>query len=197
MEQLSGYEHRQPSLAGVLSDKIHYACGKNVFAGWLNVDGFDVSFPDGAVDPAAAAPVLRVDLSGAHPFPAGSFRFGYSEEFLEHLTQRESILFLSEVYRTFQPGGVLRLSTPKLGEVMWRHFRQEGWEGAQQGARAAFDDWHHEHYYTLDSLRAVALHLGFAKVEDTVYHESVHPELRGLDTRPETKGFNLFVELTR
>ena len=41
---------QKQNLNDFLVDKVHYACGKNIFDGWLNVDAFDLSYPDGRVD---------------------------------------------------------------------------------------------------------------------------------------------------
>lgn len=83
-----------------LPDKIHYACGRNIFPGWLNVDGFDVSYPKGRVPNRYADRIFQVDLARAHPFPDSCFTYAYAEDFLEHLTQAESLIFLKECHRT-------------------------------------------------------------------------------------------------
>jgi predicted SAM-dependent methyltransferase len=96
----------------VMAPPIHYACGRNLIPGWLNVDGFDSTYPEGAVDPQLARQIFRCDLAAPHPFPDQSFEWGHSEDFLEHLDQAESFAFLCEVYRTFRPSGVVRISAP-------------------------------------------------------------------------------------
>jgi hypothetical protein len=69
LNSLTNYEHQQPDLARLMSDKIHYACGRNVMPTWLNVDGFDESYPYGSVDDANARQIYRMDLTKPHPFP--------------------------------------------------------------------------------------------------------------------------------
>ena len=90
--RLSGSEFASSArLEDVLTDRIHYACGRNVLPGWTNVDGYDESFPCGEIPADIAGSIFRLDLSGPHPFPGNHFRLGYSEDFIEHIDQREFI----------------------------------------------------------------------------------------------------------
>lgn len=182
---------------GPLPDRIHYGCGLNVWPGWLNVDRMDASFPAGEVSSADIDQIMRVDLVEAHPFPDAHFHFGYAEDFLEHLSQAESLVFLSECRRTFALGGVLRLSFPGLQGVLDRHFGGFTHEEALRGVHEAYTMWRHQHFYCLGSLEIVALHLGFRSVQACSYGASSHDVLRGLETRPDQADLNLVVELTR
>lgn len=185
-----------PQLAPLMSDKVHYACGQRVLDGWLNVDGFDESYPHRFVDLEKRRRIFRMDLTAPHPFPDGVFAWGYSEDFLEHLTQAESIVFLCEAYRTFKPGGVLRLSFPALPGVLRRHLRSGGHAGALVCVDEAYTRWHHEHFYTYESLALVAHHIGFSTVTRCEYGHSRHAVLKQ-ESRPDQADLNLVVELTR
>ena len=172
-------------------DAIHFACGTNVHAPpWINVDGL-------APPVRAGTWSVRADLTARLPFDDATFRFGYSEDFIEHLTQSEALSFLSEAHRVLQPGGVLRLSTPSLEGVLRRHYRRTDWEGARVGAAEAYDPYGHVHFFSRGSLEAVARHLGFSAVEDVAFGASRHERLRGVDTRAHQVDLNLLVELTR
>jgi predicted SAM-dependent methyltransferase len=98
-----------------LPTSIHYACGSVFLQGWLNVDARNRDGKD----------VFIMDLTKPHPFPNDWFEWGYCEDFVEHLTQPDSFLFLAELYRTFKPGGICRFSFPYLeGTLMYsEHFR--------------------------------------------------------------------------
>lgn len=185
-----------PQLATLMSDKVHYACGQRVLDGWLNVDGFDESYPNRYIDLEKRRRIFRMDLTGPHPFADGTFAWGYSEDFLEHLTQAESLVFLCEAYRTFRPGGVLRLSFPGLAGVLRRHLRTGGHTGARTCVDEAYTRWYHEHFYTFESLELVAHHIGFSKVTRCEYGHSRHPVLKQ-ESRPDQADLNLVVELTR
>jgi predicted SAM-dependent methyltransferase len=178
------------------SDRIHYACGQRVLEGWLNVDGFDESYPNGCVHLEQSRRIVRMDLTAPHPFPDESFQWGYAEDFLEHLTQAESIGFLCEAYRTFKRGGVLRLSFPGLAGVLRRHLRSGGFAGAAVCVDEAYTRWFHEHFYTFDSLQLVASHIGFSDVRRCDYGHSLHQVLKQ-ESRPDQADLNLVVELTK
>ncbi|MCC7416247.1 MAG: hypothetical protein IT176_03830 [Acidobacteria bacterium] len=185
-----------PQRAAPMSDRIHYACGQRVLDGWLNVDNFDESYPNGCVDLEQRRRICRVDLAGPHPFPDDAFQWGYAEDFLEHLTQAESLVFLCEAYRTFRPGGVLRLSFPGLPGVLRRHLRAGGAAGALSCVDEAYVRWRHAHFYTFDSLELVACHIGFSRVARCEYGHSRHRVLLQ-DSRESQADLNVVVELTK
>lgn len=197
MRPLIDTDRYKKALESLLKDKIHYGCGKNILRGWLNVDGFDESYPDGYIDSKIAENIFCCDLTAKHPFPSHYFKFGYSEDFLEHLDQANSLLFLEEVYRTFDRGGVVRFSFPSLEGVLKKHYASIDYEAFRVGNKDAYATWSHKHFYSLDSLRLVAKHIGFREVQVVEYGVSEYPELNNLDTRWEQKGLNLYVELLK
>jgi predicted SAM-dependent methyltransferase/LPS sulfotransferase NodH len=176
-----------------LPDRIHYGCGRNVRDGWLNIDIVDESYPYGSVPPELASRITRVDLRERHPYEDDTFRFAYSEDFLEHLSQADGIKFLCEVYRCLQPGGVFRLSCPDL---IARARKQLVGADGEQFCAAEYTRWHHKCLWTEETIRGVALQIGFQRCERMAYRKSTHPELL-LDTRPEQADENLVVELTK
>lgn len=184
------------SLAQPLSDRIHYACGRRVLDGWLNVDMFDEAYPYGPPDDALRTRIFYADLRAPHPFPDNVFQFAYAEDFLEHLSQADSLIFLTEAYRTLKTGGVLRLSTPGLPGILRRHLRSSDHAGASVCRAEAFTRWHHLHFYTFESLELVARHIGFSTVTRCDYGRSQYPVLEQ-DSRPDQRDLNLVVELTK
>jgi predicted SAM-dependent methyltransferase len=165
-------------------DKIHYACGNHVLPGWLNAD----------VVPTGPENYMQVNLTSRHPFPANSFRFGYAQDFLEHIDQAESLVFLSEVHRTLRPRGVLRLSFPGLEGVLNESFSKKDFDSVLRGRHEAYTQHQHRHFYSRESLAIVAAHFGFdlAFVE---YKQSSHAELVGIDSR--AAQVNIRAELTK
>jgi len=178
-------------------DKIQYGCGQNILEGWLNVDAFKTYYAWHAVPDRVKAQIVDVELVQRHPFPDNSFRFAFAEDFLEHLDQAEALIFLSEAYRCLKSGGVLRLSFPGLSGVLTRHYRSTDFEGAHLGFVEAFQTWHHKHFFSAESLELVSKHLGFSGFSIQDFGQSIYPELRGLETRPDQVDLNLTVELTR
>lgn len=197
MRPLTNLDAYKKALEPLLTDKIHYGCGKNILSGWLNVDGFDESYPDGCIAPQIAENIFCCDLTDKHPFPLDYFRFGYSEDLLEHFDQADSLTFLEEVYRTFAPGGVVRFSFPSLEGVLKWHYHTIDYKVFKIGKRDAYTTWTHKHFYCRNSIILVAKHIGFREIHFVEYGISKYPELNNLDTRFEQKGLNLYVELVK
>jgi predicted SAM-dependent methyltransferase len=170
-------------------NKIHYGCGAHLLKGWLNVDlcpgknADDISF--------------SCNLISRHPFPDNWFEFGFAEDFIEHLNQDDSIIFLSETYRTFKPGGVLRLSFPGLEGVLKRHYRARGYQGAIVCKKEAFTTWSHLHFYSKEELSTVCKYLGFRVINFVEYGKSVYDPLNHLDTRKDQIDLNTYVEIMK
>ncbi len=171
--------------------RAHYGSGHHLFGnGWVNIDRKPTCKD-------ATKLYMSADLASNHPFPSDHFWFSFAEDFLEHLTQDESLIFLSEAFRCLQTGGVLRLSFPGLKGVLRRHYRSSDYEGASVGREEAFTRWEHRHFYCEESLSVVARHLGFSDVEFVQYGISEHKELRNLDHRSDQRDLNIYAELTK
>jgi predicted SAM-dependent methyltransferase len=178
-----------------LATRINYGCGPKIIADWLNVDWRSASSMPAKV--RSMLPFYRqINLIEPHPFPDAHFARAFSEDFLEHLTQGQSIIFLCEVYRTMQPGGIFRLSTPGLLGAMRRHLPKANWQGAAGFHHNTYTRWDHKHLYTRDLLEAVAQQIGFSDGHWCAYGQSAHPELLH-DTRPDQADMNLVIELTK
>ncbi len=167
-----------------------------MLSGWLNVDGYDESFPNGQIPDDIGTEIFRLDLTGPHPFPDNFFRLGYSEDFVEHIEQAEFAAFLCECYRTFQPGGVLRLSSPGLEGILRRHLRGSDWKAADVLREEAYTRWWHKHFLCSAEVDAIARHIGWRDVRVVPYGESSIPDLQQ-DTRPQQADLNLVVELVK
>jgi predicted SAM-dependent methyltransferase len=184
--------------------KIHYGCGNTYLPGWLNIDLTSMEQIEKERQQAKAAqPDIEfpnyafVNLLERHPFSDNSVRFGFSEDMIEHLTQGQSIFALSEMYRTLTPGGILRLTFPCLEGVLAKHYTPPTSERVMQGEFEAYEFWDHIHFYSKEELRLVAEHLGFRDMRFVDFHQSEFAELRGLETRSEQVGLNLYVEMTK
>jgi len=172
-------------------DKAHYGCGPKLFGdGWANID---FTSP-GKI---SANVFILANLASRHPFSSDFFRFAFAEDFIEHLDQAESIIFLSEAYRSLRPDGVLRLSSPGLKGVLNRHYKSGDYEGAEKGRQEAYTHWEHRHFYCEESLTMVARHIGFSEIEFVEYGKSKYKELNSLDSRSDQKDLNIYVELRK
>ena len=136
-----------------------------------------------------------INLVEKHPFNSDIFQFGFCEDFLEHLAQEDSIYFLSEVFRTFKKGGVLRLSFPGLEGVLQKHYDNKNDYVA--GKFEAYIFWDHLHFYSKEELILVAKHIGFSEIKFVAYGKSDYKQLCNLDSREDQIGLNTYVELTK
>ncbi|WP_157652784.1 class I SAM-dependent methyltransferase [Burkholderia ubonensis] len=199
-----GFQALQWGGAAPLPRNIQYACGLNPFDGWLNVDFFDDALiwnfkHIGGVPRKVAEGVYKMNLLERHPFPDNSFEYAFCEDFIEHIDQKNAILFLSEVLRTLKPGGVLRLTSPGLQGVMNFHFNKANFDAVVENHHSAYTQWGHLHFFTHDSLKTTAMGLGFSKYRARSYHKSWHRQLKGLETRAEQDKYkiNIYAELTK
>ncbi len=179
-------------------DKIHYGCGTSYFENWINVDLYDKSnVVYNQFEKNEKQNYLQMNLTEKHFFTNDLFEFGFSEDFLEHLRQEDSIIFLMECFRTFKRGGVLRLSFPGLENVLLKHYRKDEKNRAYIGKFEAYSAWDHIHFYSKEEIETVSKHIGFSEIEFKSFGESEHKELRGIDRRIEQKNLNIYVELTK
>lgn len=169
---------------------IHYACGKHFLPEWLNVDSYLQGNPHGAA-------FESMNLVSRHPFSDNTFEFAFAEDFLEHLSQVDSLLFLSECYRTLKPGGVLRLSFPGLEGVLRKHYPDSDWETVNIAKEEAYTRYEHLHFYSREELTLVARHFGFTGVTFHAFGESPHVVLQGIDQRAAQSDLNTYAELLK
>ncbi|GAG64602.1 unnamed protein product, partial [marine sediment metagenome] len=112
--------------------KMHVGCGARILKGWINIDLSYVPYHDymqyytDKFYPEA----IRGDQSDFYaidvtknplPFPDNSVDVIFHEDFLEHLSQRDQVLFLAETLRILKKGGVHRVNTPDLPSSMHDH----------------------------------------------------------------------------
>lgn len=162
--------------------KLHLGCGKNIIPGWVNVD----------LEPGPGGEVH--DLRKPLPQRDNSVDFVFNEHFIEHITREEGVRLLREIHRVLKPGGVLRISTPDLGELLNRYdndelFKLPGvWEPKNrcQMVNEGLRLWGHQHVYDTEDLIAALIEAGFPydEINNCYWKESAHPELRDLECRP-------------
>ncbi|GAB3693526.1 hypothetical protein GCM10027592_13480 [Spirosoma flavus] len=187
--------------------KIQYGCGTKLLNEWVNVDSLPVELlaawrrnqmPDADQHPVELFFYRTLDLTSRQPFADNCFEYGFCEDFIEHISQAESITFLSECYRVLKPGGILRMSFPGLEGVLKNHyFGPTSYQSANVAKQDCYDQWEHIHFYSREELRLVATHLGYSNVTFTTYGTSDHAELHGLETRANQDKVNTYVELQK
>jgi len=168
-----------------IPNKIHYACGKKPLDSWLNTDYYQ-KFND---------QVVTVDLINKHPFPNNFFKLGYCQDFIEHLPQPDSMIFLAEVFRTFKPGGVCRLAFPGMDGQVYLGPPCCDFESAKKIKDEYYDKFGHVHLYSKDEFEKVCRYIGFQDVVFVKYQQSNVTELSNLETRNGLSEYYIYVEI--
>ena len=141
-------EARQPVL-------LHFGCGLNRHKGFLNIDKFS-NFGD-------PEDYYLFDFA-EKPWPVedSSVDYIYSEDFIEHIPQRNQVGFLAEAYRVLKPNAYHRVSTPCLIESMKVHSDfSKGFRGVYFDE---FDLWDHLCLFTRGSMNELARVVGYRQV---------------------------------
>ena len=149
---------------------------------------------------------VLLDLRFGVPLEDETVDLIYSEHLIEHLTLEDGLKHFAECRRLLKPNGVLRIATPDLAELVkdystdWRRHHWVRWPGNEwidSGARMlniAVREWGHLYMYDYDELDLRLRQAGFQEVRRVTHGASSHPDLRGLETREDSK---LIVEAMR
>src|SRR3989344_2185566 len=110
--------------------KLQFGCSTRILKDCINIDIIYATdrkkrpypYPDKESDRGTFDDLFIIDVTeGPLPLPDNSVEVIFHEDFLEHLNQRDTVLFLAETYRVLKPGGVHRINTPELLSSMSRH----------------------------------------------------------------------------
>jgi predicted SAM-dependent methyltransferase len=207
--------------------RLHLGCGSTVVEGWVNIDRSpnvwltrvptlrpalrrariltedqaSAVFPPG---------IVRADVRRGLRYPDKSVSYIYSSHLIEHLSRWEGLELLRECRRVLATGGLVRLATPDLAELVGEYVRGETPLGptaadsfmeqlltfrevpgsvVQRVARRLVTA-PHQWLYDAESLRRLLDEAGFADAERRSFHDSSLPDIDLLEDRPES----LFME---
>jgi len=173
---------------------VNVGCGDQPLPGFVNLDlGRDAD--------------LKLDVRGGLPFADGTVDGIHSEHFIEHLTQGELAAFLRECRRALRPGGVVRVATPDLAEIV-RCYLDPDWHERCGLKDYGYDwlanpcemlnvclrDWGHRHVVDAAELKRLARLAGLAEPVPCATGESRWPHFRNVETR---LGRHLVMEFRR
>lgn len=162
--------------------KIQFGTGDNLMPDFFNLDYQKSLVLEASGWFAAHANRYFIHPVGpALPFPDGSVDFVFSEDFIEHLAQKDQVQYLAEAFRVLKPGSVHRISTPCLAYSMKSH--SDFSKGAAGVYQKEWDDWGHQVVFTRTSLRDLAQMIGYRDVIFTGKNQSISPH-RCIETRP-------------
>jgi predicted SAM-dependent methyltransferase len=115
--------------------KLHLGCGPVIVPGWVNVDKSPNVLlsrvpalkrgmarigvlTQGHVDASFTRDVVHADVLAGLPYPDGSAERIYHAHVIEHLSRPQALRFLQECARLLAPGGVMRVTTPDLRQIV-------------------------------------------------------------------------------
>ncbi len=160
--------------------KLHLGAGFRQMDGWANLDleGDNIIW----------------DLTRPLPMANGSADVAYTEHFIEHITREDAVALLTQVRKVLRPGGVIRISTPDLAELVRCYAAGElvgvptyGWVPTSlcRMVNEAMRSWDHIFLYDEAELREVLAEAGFGTVHRRKWRESPVAVLRDLESRPD------------
>lgn len=172
---------------------LHLGCGESRASDWLNIDMLGGDF--------------RMNLAWKLPFADCSVRYVYSAHTFEHLDfHTTGPRLLREIHRTLEPGGVLRLAVPDIGNFNREYvaknrsfFEQYDRQRPEFAGAAGYHTplakimryagsavrpgsfFEHKMGYDYKTLKALLKASGFSAVEESSYLASDHDRLRKID----------------
>ncbi|HUP32569.1 MAG TPA: methyltransferase domain-containing protein [Gaiellaceae bacterium] len=210
--------------------RLHVGCGSTVVPGWVNLDKSPnvylsrIPLLRGALararvlTPEQASAVfprgiVRADVRKGLPYGDGSVAYVYSSHLIEHLARWQAASFVRECRRVLAPGGVLRIATPDLADIVRGYTSGERGDSPtpadrlmdqlltfqeHPGSRAQrlirrIATAPHQWLYDAESLAALLEEGGFVEARTRAYREGELPDLDLLEQRSDS----LIVEARR
>ncbi|WP_158923701.1 methyltransferase domain-containing protein [Acidisphaera sp. S103] len=174
--------------------RLHFGCANTLIEGFLNLDNFVFFGPFGKLKDY----FLFDFTQKLWPIADASVDYIYSEDFIEHVPQKNQVAFLAESFRVLKPGGFNRVSTPCLAESM--RVNSEFTKGIKGVYFEEFDKWGHVALFTKGFISDLAHAIGYSKVIFTEKNEGSSP-YAVKDRRPGAdrtwKDGNIFVDLMK
>lgn len=171
--------------------KLCIGSGKDKRSGWLNTDY------------APSMGVMYLDATRKFPFSEKSTDYIYTEHMIEHISLTYAKKMLEECFRVLRNGGVLRIATPDLNNMVRlltdrtadETTRYSQWLNKTFGdayAKKYFDnpciafnlamhEWGHQFIFDEFTLRQLLNEVGFVDIVRCKLHESTRDAFKGIE----------------
>jgi hypothetical protein len=191
--------------------KLHFGCGARVLKDWINIDFryvhyaeylkyyTDTHYPESIRGDKKDLYIINILETGL-PIPNESVDLIFHEDFFEHLTQKEQIIFLAETRRVLKKGAVHRINTPNLKASMRDNSTfEKGKDGVFTGE---WEWWHHYSVITPAILEDMAKIVGYSEIKLNSRNNSIIANMLPLEYRPDEKDrpaadSNVFADLIK
>lgn len=190
-------------LRGKRDLKLHLGCGRDIKAGWVNID-LDVTTSAGFDLGRSDTVVFRHDLRRGLNLEAGSCAYVYSSHFFEHLTGADGLNLMTDCYRVLREGGVFRIVLPNQRKFMEAYLNGERdyFAALEREVELDFDalldyvNWDvysctHKCLYDEDKLNRILRKIGFSDVVATPFQAGMDSEL------PLRRQYSYYVQATK
>jgi SAM-dependent methyltransferase len=179
--------------------RLRLGAGRHLDDGWLSSDLVPL-----------AREVIYLDAAKPFPMPTASFDFIVCEHMIEHVTLAKARSVLAECRRILRGGGVLRIATPDLQQLLRMMSAETADEDSQfyistlnsedseiPGSDAAnpvytlnrvMHDWGHQFIYDEETLTTLLIDAGFVSVTRCKHAVSEHASLQDVDRHQEEVG---------
>lgn len=188
---------------------LHFGCGPRILKGWINIDlsythykdymkyYTDKYYPEEIRGNQSDFYAIDITKTGL-PLPDESVDVVFHEDFIEHLNQRDQIIFLVETFRVLKIDGIHRVNTPNLLSSMGEH------SDFSKGISGVYlEEWNkhiHLNVLTPTILQEMALMVGYKKVLFNGRNQSTS-KLIPLEYRPDPndrpESGNIFADLIK
>jgi predicted SAM-dependent methyltransferase len=174
---------------------LHIGCGQRILKDWVNIDlFFNKAKNDGTNKKQFFA--FNMMETGL-PLPDNSVDAIFHEDFIEHLEQKEQVVFLAETFRVLRPESIHRINTPDLLKSMQTN---SDFKNGKSGVYVdEWNKWKHKNILTKNYLKEIALMIGYKNVIFNGRNKSTSNKIP-LEYRPETdrpEDGNLFADLIK
>ncbi len=160
---------------------LHLGAGTRKLPGFINID----------IEPGAD---MQLDLTQPLPWGDRSVSGIFSEHFIEHISQADAIRLLRECRRMLAPGGVIRIATPDLQEMVrdyaeqrihpdWEKFGLSWTANRCERFNIGMRWWGHQWMYDEEELTRLGRMVGLELRSRCRIGESDLPVFRNLEYR--------------
>jgi predicted SAM-dependent methyltransferase len=170
---------------------------------WYNIDKLDLrSYAE-----TYRYNFIQHDVTQGLPFPDGSVQYIFASHILEHFTREELNLFLREVLRVMEQGGLARFATPDLQVLSAKYIKEEMGEfddlnpEYEAAPTQAEKYWRiviggHKSIFDYESLRRTLSDVGFTSINKMPPFVSSDKTMQ-VETFDQYPTLSLYVEATK